>query len=511
MSQSVPSGKLSQASWRTLSFGAGATGRSVQHYLFKRTRYQVLQLLGDLGSLALAWRLAIEVRLLLNAFSQRQFSRSQLLEVAPPLALICLLWIGVAWYLGLYRGSPRSASANLMIQAESAMVVAALNVVVAFFSQPLGAEISRSLTLVLAPASLVALLAGRYFVLAAAVLSETHWPTPERIVLVGGGGQLQEIAERLKTWGPLSVDLLGIVRPEGPREATLDSKALTTLGSLRDLGTLINRYHIDRLIMVDEALSESQWQWCVRISRRMGVTASRSLTPIESDSQAYLTTYAGFLMLEIRPRPYSRTEHRIKRLFDVVTSSLLLIGFGPLMLAIAAAIKLTSRGPVFYKAARVGKGGRYFTFLKYRSMYVAKSRAAASEASGNEHSNHVFKIRHDPRVTPIGRLLRRTSLDELPQLINVLRGDMSLVGPRPLPITDMDPDGQSQRFSDWSQVRSNVPPGITGLWQVSGRSDLPFEKWVELDIEYVKTWSLGLDLRILLVTPLVVLTGKGAY
>ena len=132
-------------------------------------------------------------------------------------------------------------------------------------------------------------------------------------------------------------------------------------------------------------------------------------------------------------------------------------------------------------------------------------------AARNERGGHIFKIRRDPRVTPVGRLMRRYSLDELPQLLNVLLGQMSLVGPRPLPAQDMDPDGQSTEFAAWSEQRSRVPPGISGLWQINGRSELPFEKMVEYDLSYIRNWSLGLDLRILLETPLVVLTGRGAY
>jgi lipopolysaccharide/colanic/teichoic acid biosynthesis glycosyltransferase len=129
----------------------------------------------------------------------------------------------------------------------------------------------------------------------------------------------------------------------------------------------------------------------------------------------------------------------------------------------------------------------------------------------NEKSGHIFKIRNDPRVTPIGKILRKYSLDELPQLINILRGDMSLVGPRPLPARDLDPDGMSRQFAAWSEGRARVHPGLTGLWQVSGRGDLTFEDMIRLDLEYIRRWSLLLDLNIVLVTPMRVIKGAGAY
>jgi lipopolysaccharide/colanic/teichoic acid biosynthesis glycosyltransferase len=142
-------------------------------------------------------------------------------------------------------------------------------------------------------------------------------------------------------------------------------------------------------------------------------------------------------------------------------------------------------------------------------MYTEVRREAVLGA--NEKDGHIFKIRNDPRVTFLGRFLRQYSLDELPQLFNVLAGQMSLVGPRPLPAEDLDPDGLSSRFAAWSERRASVPPGITGLWQIRGRSDLPFTDLIKYDLEYVHNWSLLLDIRILLQTPLFVLRGRGAY
>jgi lipopolysaccharide/colanic/teichoic acid biosynthesis glycosyltransferase len=181
----------------------------------------------------------------------------------------------------------------------------------------------------------------------------------------------------------------------------------------------------------------------------------------------------------------------------------------PLLFLIAVLIKLTSKGPVLHKAPRVGKGGRHFTFLKFRSMSVESDLSGIKEL--NEKQGHLFKIRHDPRVTSIGRILRRYSLDELPQLLNVVRGEMSLIGPRPLPAENLDADGMSRQFAYWAEQRARVLPGITGLWQVRGRSDLTFQQTMDLDIEYIRNWSLFLELEILLETPFVVLTGRGAY
>jgi exopolysaccharide biosynthesis polyprenyl glycosylphosphotransferase len=198
-------------------------------------------------------------------------------------------------------------------------------------------------------------------------------------------------------------------------------------------------------------------------------------------------------------------ENTLKRVVDVVLASLGLVAALPLWLAIVIAIRLDSRGPAIFVQERVGLRGRRFNFYKFRSMYVdAESRLAELE-SHNEVSGPVFKMRSDPRVTRIGQILRRTSLDELPQLLNVLKGDMSLVGPRP----PLPREVEKYRPSD--AVRLTVKPGLTCLWQVSGRSTVGFDEWMEFDREYVRKLSFGLDVQILLRTVTAVLTMRGAY
>ncbi len=194
-----------------------------------------------------------------------------------------------------------------------------------------------------------------------------------------------------------------------------------------------------------------------------------------------------------------------KRTIDVVVSALLLILLAPVFLLAALLIKLTSPGPVFFKQKRMGYNKRIFEIYKFRTMVVDAERRQAELEDKNEVPGPVFKMQRDPRVTPVGRWLRRLSIDELPQLINVLKGDMSLVGPRPLPLRDV-----SRFDQDWVRRRFSVRPGITCSWQVSGRSEIPFDQWMRLDLEYIDNWSLGLDLRILLKTVPAVLRGTGA-
>ena len=196
----------------------------------------------------------------------------------------------------------------------------------------------------------------------------------------------------------------------------------------------------------------------------------------------------------------------VKRLIDVLASALALAVLSPVLAVIAITIRMDSPGPALFVQERVGLNKRRFRFFKFRTMVDGAERRLAELESRNEASGPVFKIKHDPRLTRVGPFLRRTSLDELPQLINVLLGDMSLVGPRPLPVRDYQ--GFSQ---DWHRRRFSVRPGITCFWQILGRSEIPFERWMELDMQYIDHWSLALDLRILFKTMQAVLRGSGAH
>jgi exopolysaccharide biosynthesis polyprenyl glycosylphosphotransferase len=210
-------------------------------------------------------------------------------------------------------------------------------------------------------------------------------------------------------------------------------------------------------------------------------------------------------LFELRPPVFEGFDYVVKRTFDFVGACLLLLLLSPLLLAISVAVFLSSRGPIIYRSVRPGIGGESFSCFKFRTMRNDADQIQADLESLNEASGPLFKIRDDPRMTRVGRLLRRYSLDELPQLVNVVMGQMSLVGPRPLPERDFE------RLEDWHKKRYLVMPGITGLWQVSGRSDLDFDDLVRLDFLYLERWSVGLDLSILLKTIPAVFARRGAY
>jgi exopolysaccharide biosynthesis polyprenyl glycosylphosphotransferase len=210
-------------------------------------------------------------------------------------------------------------------------------------------------------------------------------------------------------------------------------------------------------------------------------------------------------LYELRPPAFAGIEWVVKRVFDYSVAVLLILVCAPLLALLALIVKLSSRGPVLFVSRRIGLEEQEFRMFKFRTMYLDAARQQDELESENEADGALFKLRQDPRVTPVGAFLRRFSLDELPQLLNVLRGEMSLVGPRPLPMRDY------RRLEPWHRKRYLVLPGMTGLWQVSGRSDLTFDRLVRLDFHYLETWSIWLDISILLRTIPAVVARRGAY
>ncbi len=206
---------------------------------------------------------------------------------------------------------------------------------------------------------------------------------------------------------------------------------------------------------------------------------------------------------ELRPHPVSYAM--AKRLLDIVGSLILLLLLAPIFLVIALAVKITSPGPVFYKSTRVGLCGKKFQFIKFRSMRVGADKQLQQLLQNNEKDGPIFKMKEDPRITPVGRFIRKYSLDELPQLYSVFTGEMSLVGPRP-PIPH-----EVEQYDDLTMTRLSVKPGISCYWQIMGRSNLSFEEWMELDRKYIREMSFWTDLKILLKTPYSVIKGDGAY
>jgi exopolysaccharide biosynthesis polyprenyl glycosylphosphotransferase len=322
-----------------------------------------------------------------------------------------------------------------------------------------------------------------------------------RALLVGTGEHIVDVAHALAAGSGSAPTVVGFIsltpRPDN---------GLLSLGAIDELPAVLMEHNVDEVIIADPDFPEQQAVELVDQCHQRGVVVR-----IAPSTMGLLVHRAEFVpgqsvpLFELKPPVFEGFDYALKRTFDITVSSLLVLVLSPLLAVIAVSIRLSSRGPLIYRSIRPGIGGQPFACLKFRTMYRdAEDRQHGLERH-NEADGALFKIRDDPRVTPVGRMLRRFSIDELPQLFNVLRGEMSLVGPRPLPQRDYD------RLQEWHKKRYLVLPGVTGLWQVSGRSDLDFDDLVRLDFLYLERWSVFLDLTILVKTLPAVVTRRGAF
>lgn len=477
-------------------------------YLRNPRLYHVWQIVLDVLALFVVWQCAIQFRISLNPVAISQVTPQAATLWAPPLGLIAVVWVLLSLRFRLYRSPAQVRFLNSLLWiAESAILLSIVTVFVTFFSRQFGSDISRLFVFAQLPVAFVCLGVSRAFGFSVMMLFESKWSPPRRIALLGDQQNAARLIQRMRATA-FGNSIRGLILP---KDVVLDGATgpVPVLGATTHLAELINREALDQIILLNGSVTGSELDACSQVFKRMGVAVSCSVDFVPETLRLNLSTEYGMPLVELVPVRFTKAQELIKRIFDVTVAGTLLVLLAPLILVIAVIVKTTSKGPVLYKSPRVGKGGRYFTFLKFRSMYVNDGRPALGDT--NEKSGHIFKMKNDPRVTPIGRFLRRYSLDELPQLMNVLRGEMSLVGPRPLPAQDLDPDGMSRQFTAWAEGRSAVQPGITGLWQISGRSDLSFEEMVRLDLEYIRTQSIFLDLKIILETPSLVLKGVGAY
>jgi exopolysaccharide biosynthesis polyprenyl glycosylphosphotransferase len=322
-----------------------------------------------------------------------------------------------------------------------------------------------------------------------------------RALLVGSGKHIEAVAHALAGRAHTPVDLVGYISLK-PRP----QNGLRSLGQLSELPEVLARERVQEVIIADPDFPQERAVELVDQCHQRGVSVHIAPSTMEIlFKRAEFVPGESVPLFTLRPPVFEGIDYAIKRTFDLVLSLAMLVLLSPVLLAIAVAVKLSSRGPAIYHSTRPGMAGRPFSCFKFRTMRVNGDQDQADLESLNEASGALFKIRLDPRLTPVGRFLRRFSLDELPQLVNVIRGEMSLVGPRPLPSRDFE------RLEEWHKKRYLVLPGITGLWQISGRSELDFDDLVRLDFLYLERWSVFLDLAILLKTIPAVLSRRGAF
>jgi len=403
----------------------------------------------------------------------------------------------VFWQAGLYAPRERRAGAGRLL---AAIVTVALIVLVFGFGT--GYEF-RTYGLIPTAVVACALVIGGLRAAYASISLEAMKATGirRRVVLVGEGESLRRLTRQLAAvQGGIEYEVVGVVSAGGVAD-------LPQLGtSIDDIAVVVEEVRPDELLLAEAAYSERTVLDVVQQAHRLGVKVR--LAPNTTELLRHEGEYVpgqGIPLFELRPPILTGFDWALKRAFDVVVSAVLVVVGLPLWLLVALAIKLDSRGPVFYVDRRVGVGEHEFGMLKFRTMVAGAAELQPDVEELNEAGGALFKIRDDPRVTRVGRVLRRLSIDELPQLANVLRGQMSLVGPRPLPLRD------HALLDDWHKARCLVLPGMTGLWQISGRSGLAFDDLVRLDFTYLENWSVWLDVSIILKTIPAVIAGRGAY
>jgi exopolysaccharide biosynthesis polyprenyl glycosylphosphotransferase len=322
---------------------------------------------------------------------------------------------------------------------------------------------------------------------------------PRRTIVVGAGPVGRLVKRKIDAHPEYGLDLVGFVD---------DRDCDDCLGGIAELTRLVDEREIDWVVIADSDAPYEETLTLLRAVRRPDVHLSIVPTFFELfASNATIEDIEGMPVVSLPPLRFSRTVRVLKRGVDVVASGLGLLVLSPLLIACAIAIKLDSKGPVFFRQRRHGRGGTEFRIFKFRTMVqdAEAQRFALAEQNDMEGGGPLFKLHEDPRVTRVGRFLRKSSIDELPQLLNVLKGEMSLVGPRPFVVHE------SEQITGWAGRRLETTPGITGLWQVLGRNDIPFEEMVKLDYIYVTNWSLWWDIKILCQTIPVVLARRGAY
>jgi exopolysaccharide biosynthesis polyprenyl glycosylphosphotransferase len=319
--------------------------------------------------------------------------------------------------------------------------------------------------------------------------------------VVGTGEYAAELVEmiRAQEWG---LKLAGYIVENDAQPAGADC---VILGNVSQMARVLEEHVLDEVVFAVPRERLAAMQEAILDCEEQGVGVRISLDVMKfGRARLSVGEMAGVPMLALTRTPSDTLALAAKRAFDIFASATVLLLLSPVLAAIAVAIKLDSPGPVFFRQRRVGMNGRTFDIVKFRSMHVDAEARLEELLAHNEMSGPVFKMRRDPRVTRVGQLLRRTSLDEFPQFWNVLLGDMSVVGPRPpLP-------SEVRRYKRWQRRRLSVKPGITCIWQVSGRNEIDFERWMELDLQYIDGWSLWSDLHICLKTIPAVLGARGA-
>lgn len=423
--------------------------------------------------------------------------------------LLLLVWNFIFTVLGLYNSKRLSRHLAEVVDVVKATSLGTF--VITVLAILLKLQMTTPLFIVIFWLSTTVIAAGTRLILRAWLRSIRRQGRNSRnMLIIGTNRRAIEFAKTIQSHQELGYRVIGFSDQEWTGSRNLEQSQFCLLCGLAELPAFLRQNVVDEVVLAlpirtfhlhasrIAGLCEQQGILFRLLSDIFDLDSPKSAVEELGDA-AFITHYTTAM---------DGWPLFMKRMLDITISLALLILLAFPLLVIAALIKLTAPGPVLFVQKRVGLNKRTFGIYKFRTMVVDAERRMREIEHLNEVSGPVFKIKNDPRLTPIGRFLRKTSIDELPQLLNILRGDMSLVGPRPLQLRDYELF--TKDCEDWQRCRFSVRPGITCLWQVNGRSSLPFDKWMELDLEYIKKWSLWLDLKILARTIPAVLTGSGA-
>jgi exopolysaccharide biosynthesis polyprenyl glycosylphosphotransferase len=401
------------------------------------------------------------------------------------LPFLVLLTLLVFWRNRLYGQRELREGAGRIVP--SVLLVTALALAFAIGTNQHFSTFGLYLVAAISIATMISLLRWSYETLTGSLMRS--FGVRRRVLLVGDEGQAAHLRDTI-----------------GGSRSGIDYEFAGHVPFGSEVLAALQAEYLDEVIVADDGIDETELLEIVDQAHRRGVRVriAPRTTQLLVDRGEYVPGQA-VPIFDVRPPILAGADWALKRTFDLVVATLIVVIGLPLWLLIALVIKVTSRGPVFYADQRVGLGERSFHMVKFRTMVAGAAGEQAALEPANEATGALFKIRDDPRVTIAGSVLRRFSIDEIPNVVNVLRGQMSLVGPRPLPLRDYG------RLEPWHRRRSNVLPGMTGLWQIAGRSDLTFDDLVRLDFYYLENWSLWLDLTILVRTIPAVLGRRGAY
>lgn len=480
--------------------GQAILSRSTQWGLFI-----VSLMISDVLMTAIALRIAYFVRFELSLpIFQLDVTPSFFLYQTVAFVLIPL-WVIIFASNGLYDRRHLLGGTQEYSRAFRATSIGFLLVVIAGFIEP-DFILARGWMLLAWMLSFLFVSASRFTLRRVAYRLRHHGYFLTPSLIIGANEEGISLAQQLNSWRTSGLDVLGFV-DDRTASGTPVFKNLHALGSTERLDELINRYNIEELILATSALTRNE---IVDIFRRYGMIDGLNLrlssglfevvtTGLEVKEMAYTP------LVSIHKVRLTGLDRLLKLALDYAITIPGIIAITPMLLFVAIAIKLDSPGPIFYRRRVMGINGRKFDAFKFRTMHVNGDEILDQHPELKEELAREHKLKDDPRITPIGRLLRRTSLDELPQLINVVRREMSLVGPRMISPAEME------MYNEWGLNLLTVAPGITGLWQVSGRSDVSYEQRVQLDMHYIRNWTIWLDFQILLQTIPAVLKGRGAY